>query len=53
LVVAVTPRKFGGWGESSVKKPEAAKNSWTLNIKGTEEGHRTGTGSPAREAHHQ
>lgn len=40
-------------GERNVRKPEAAKTSWMLTIKGTEEGHRTGTGSPAQEAHHQ
>lgn len=56
MLAVVTPGKYGGWGERNVRKPEAAKkklNSWTLIIKGTEEGHKTGTGSPGQEAHHQ
>lgn len=57
MVVVVTPGKYGGLAgrERSVRKsPKLPKNySWTLNIKGTEEGHKTGTGSPAQEAHYQ
>lgn len=62
MVVAVTPGKYGGLGRGGVvRKPTAAKKTagrWRgkkkkKKIKGTEEGHKTGTGSPGQEAHHQ
>lgn len=48
LVVVVTvgtTGEYGGWGQRNVGKkspklPKKNKTSWTLNIKGTKEGHK-------------
>lgn len=47
--------EVGRRGQRNVRKPKAAKKQLDVKKrKGTEEGeHKTGTGSPGQEAHHQ